>query len=284
MQAVRTVPVLYGCASAASERSVPHRPELVSVVEHKRSRRRTDWTLVTAFAGKWFCLADYLRGIRRLPLARAHAIWYDNCNDAAGHQRLRRNVRHLFDSYTLVRDRNPQRVIETSVDYAAINTRIAAIYDFVVRQCLDGTPTMMIVEDDVEVPAGAYERLSSILARERRVAVAVGNQISRRLADGHPPAPIVWNFETTIPCGRAQLRLVPPQPFGVQLVGSSHTGCWLGRSAVAKELGFQPAEDGVEAVDAVFGYRANKRGYWFAIDWSVRCKHYYQDRGRKRFV
>jgi hypothetical protein len=266
------------------------RPELIRVVRRRPRLRGRQFNLVTPFAGKTYCFGEYLRGVRRLPPERAHAVWYDNSCDAAFRRRLERALARHFRSYTLIEDRNPPRTIETTSDYARVDRRVVQIYRTIMHELIEPLPLVFVVEDDVEVPAGGWERLVRILDENPTVGTAVGVMNSRRIVGDLTGAPVAWNIERVESIGgdwsaRAEMRrIVSEKPYGVELIGAAHTGCWLTRTNVIKKLGIRGGHDNVSFVDQTWGYRLNLAGHRMAIDWSVKARHYFLENGRKQWV
>ena len=282
-----------------------HNPDLVRVVRVKRPAypasafgprlppqrvRGKTFNLVTPFAGKPF-LAQYLRGLDRLPLAQAHGVFYDNSNSPQFRARLEREVLPRFDSYTLIEDRNPQFTAERTTDYARISYRCHRIYQYLYETAIaGGLPLCLNIEDDTEVPAGTWERLNAALALDPKIATAVGVQCSRRMADETRCLPMAWNFARTEIVGTEEpaevvdQRLIAPKSMGIETIGSAHMACWLTRTPVIQKLGMAYGWDGVNAQDMCWGYALNTSGYRMVIDWGLRTRHYYKEGRKTLFV
>lgn len=272
---------------AEPEDEIAHDPDLVRVVAEQRALRGKRYNLVTPFAGKPF-LREYLRGIDRLPLRAAHAVWYDNSNSPAYQARLKRELTARFDSWTLVEDRNPQFTAERTTDYARISYRCHRLYADLYETRIAPLPLSLNIEDDTEIPDGTWSRLNTALELDPQIATAVGVQCSRRLLDDTSGMPMAWNFirqETLGGDGAVEVvdqRIVRPKPVGIEPIGAAHMACWLTRTPVIRELGMTYGWDGINAQDLCWGYALNTSGYRMVIDWSVRTRHYYLDAARKK--
>lgn len=268
----------------------PHNPDLVRVVADRPRLKGKRYNLVTPFAGKGFCFSRYLAGLRRLPLGQAHFVWLDNSNDAGFRRRLMAALDELADSWTLVEDRNPPRTVETTAQYAEICWRCHCVYQELYERRICDLPLCLNVEDDVELPDVAWERLTRVLADHPQVGTVVGSCASRRLRDDTACLPIAFNFVRREEIGGlarvsvVDQRLVQARELGVELIGAAHMGLWLTRTALIGKLGMPAEADGLRAQDLVWGYQLNRSGHRFAIDWSVKTRHYYQHRGRTLWV
>jgi len=170
--------------------------------------------------------------------------------------------------------------IENTTEYKDISWRCHEIYRTMQSE-LNGSTYTMVVEDDTEIPTGAFERLKTIIESNKKMGTVVGSVASRRLKDRNYGIPILWNYtiEQTFPRNGTKVtesRLIKEKEYGIELVGSSHMACWLTKTPLIKRIGFKWCEDGLKANDQVWGYRLNKAGYWHAVDWSVKCKHHWK--------
>ena len=259
---------------------------LTLVTEHHKNRKVTHPVeLVTPFAGKTYCFSNYLKGIRYLPLKKMRGIFYDNSNNSRFHKRLKDFGTSNFAEFNLITDPAEPKVVETTSEYRDISWRCHEIYR-TIQENLNGSEYTMIVEDDTEIPEKALPQMKSVLENEPRIGTVVGSVKSRRLKDRVVGIPVAWNYEISrvIPDENFMVRdsrIVNEKPYGVELIGSAHMACWLSRTALVKKIGFKYREDGLAANDQVWGYRLNKAGYWFAIDWGIKCKHWWKYNGVK---
>ena len=252
-------------------------------------KKRYRTCLITPFAGKSYCFDKYMRGIKTIPTEDVALIAYDNSNSKRFRSRLRQALRLRFRRSTWLTDENPNYTVETTDEYELINRRTFEIY----RQVLRFIPTcdyVLIVEDDIEMPPGAYEKMISSLERYPNLATVVAHVNNRRPLDQFDDGrelPIIWDAieERNLASGRVDVHMIPfteTKNFGLEAVGSAHTGCWMTRYSVLKKLGFTWNEDGIKFVDQAWGYRLNKLGYKMAVDWSIKCKHYALQEGKVR--
>lgn len=272
-------------------RFIPHDPSKVVVVEHKKVRRRHKpmFNLVTPFIGKTFCFRDYVKGIKTLPLAEAHAVFYDNSNDAAFRKRLEKLARDHFKSYTIIADTNENFSIEKTEDYAMISWRCHNVYKTIYRDFIEDVPLCLNIEDDVEIPDTSWLKLHRLLEENTAVGTAVGSCSSRRLNDSTACLPILFDItvQENITTGERKAishRLVKPKPFGTEIVSASHMGLWMTHTHLIDQIGMQWDTDGLLANDICWGYNLSRAGYKVAVDWSVKTKHYFKHNGKKCHV
>tara|TARA_R110002020_G_scaffold35671_8_gene107442 strand:- start:465 stop:1430 length:966 start_codon:yes stop_codon:yes gene_type:complete len=272
-------------------REILHDPALVSVsAKHIRCRGKK-FNLVTPFAGKKFCFSDYMRGIRRLPLEKAHAVWYDNSNDPKFHKKLQKTLEENFDSWILLQDRNKAHTVESTDQYAYISYRCHRIYrELYLKQICHSVGLCVNIEDDVEIPKGTWEKLTSILELYPEVGTAVGACRSRRMKDRPLCHPMAWHFERVESIGpvpTVKVRIPAPiieKPLGLEMIGASHMGCWFTRTPLIKKIGMNYDVDGLRAQDMCWGYQLNQAGIRMAVDWSVKAKHFGKRDGVKTSV
>lgn len=249
-------------------------------------------TLTTPFAGKKHCFDNYYEGVVNLdyPKIDIFALWYDNSNDAEFHAMLEEKIK-IFPNHKIVVDDAPHFVIENTSDYAKVSMRCHEVYK-AISKLVDGD-YMFNVEDDVWVPPDSLKKMLDVFNRYEKVGTVIGSQCSRRLKDFVFRLPTAWIFEqkrvfpfpdTCDEFHMTCLRLKNFPPFGIQIIGSGHMGCWLTPTAIVKEIGFVWEEDGLQANDIVWGYRLGKAGYHFVIDWSIRTRHYHCIDGEKGYL
>ena len=269
-----------------------HDPNLVRVVEEKRpifGRKR--FSLVSPFCGKRPEFQKYLLSLSRIPTDRAHAVFYDNSGDAEFQAKLKDTLRRKFSSYRLVEDRNPPQFVNfaeppSNNRMRLITKRIADVYGHLYQHHVPRTsPRVLNLEDDVEIPADAWERLNRVLDDEQRVGTVIGTCCDRRLDYGARGRPIAFDFRVE---GRVAERSpesvklvpVPDLPFGCTPIGAGHMGCWLTRTETLDTCPMGESElYGIHGHDLVWGWRLHEAGWSVANDWSVRCRHWFM-RGR----
>lgn len=264
-------------------------PLPVGVRRWKKAKPKEEVCLVTPFAGKRYCFNEYLKGIKRLPTDKMSAIFYDNSCDDAFQKTLIDTGKKMFAEFTLLVDPTPPKTIESCEDYKDVSWRCHQVYR-TIQKYLNGDKYTFVVEDDVEIPKNTLERLMPPLEENDKLITIVGSCKSRRLEDRVNAVPIIWKFviQHSIPPSEEfpyelvqNRRIMQEKPYGIELIGSSHMGCWLTKTKMIKKLGFKWHEDGVSANDCVWGYRANKLGYQVAINWAVKTKHHWQLDGKK---
>jgi hypothetical protein len=271
---------------------VPHRSDLVEVEFDHRKLKGKEFALTTPFSGKKFCFGSYMRGLNRLPLSKAHAVWYDNSNSKTFGKKLRNTLKENFDSYTLIKDANDPYTVDASCyEYPTIVNRMRGIYTSLLADNTPDLPLTLNVEDDVEVPDNA-DRLWSIMDNYPEVGTVVGHQLSRPVKDWKGNAPIAVNFEKIQYIGGPNSNtpkvdvqwIEDKRDFGIEPVGGAHMGLWLTRTPIIKKVGFGGDVDGIIGLDLYWGYKLNLAGYKMLIDWSVKAKHHYLKDGKACYV
>src|SRR5690606_9973626 len=112
-------------------------------------------------------------------------------------------------------------------------------------------PLSLNVEDDVELPARTWERLTYVLDEFPIVGTVVGSCSSRRMKDTEATHPIAFNFVREETIGGVETvkvvtsRLVEEKPLGIELIGAAHMGCWLTRTPLIREIGMTVGIDGM---------------------------------------
>jgi len=249
-------------------------------------------TLATPFANKQYCFEDYYRGILNLdyPKDDIHCLWYDNSNDKDFHKLLGEKIK-VFKRHQIVVDETPHMTIENTTDYGKVSYRVAQMY-MNLEKFLPESDYTFIVEDDVEIPPDTLTKLLEIFTRYPKVGTAVGSVSSRRMTDSLFKRPVAWWFEErrVFPfpddCREIQVehkRYQSVPPFGIRIIGTAHTGCWLAPTHLIKKLHFGYEEDGVKPNDARWGWVLQKAGYYMVMDWSVVCKHWWICDGEKGY-
>ncbi|KPK55000.1 MAG: hypothetical protein AMS22_05090 [Thiotrichales bacterium SG8_50] len=252
-------------------------------------------TLTTPFAGKRHCFDAYYDGVVNLdhPKDDFHVIWYDNSCDADFHAMLQEKIK-VFPSHEIVIDITPPLVIENTPDYCRVSERCHEVYCNLAELVPADNEFMFNVEDDVWVPPDSLSKMLAIFRLDEKIGTVIGQQYCRRFskAKNIRPIPNAWTFEIDyrFPEGdvckekTAKRTFIEDKPFGVEIIGSGHLGCWLTKTHLVKELGFMMDKDGLRANDTVWGYRLREHGYYFVIDYSIRCRHYYRIEGEVGYL
>jgi len=271
----------------------PYREVLVSVEDERLRLRGKKFALTTPFSGKGFCFKNYMKGLSRLPLEDAHAVWYDNSNNKKFGVVLRKRLRENFDSYTLIKDTNEPHVVDASCyQYPTIVNRMRGIYTKVIVDSVpDSLPYTLNVEDDVEVPEN-HGRLWEVMRNYGEAGTVIGHQLSRPLPDWKGTAPIAVNFNVTKRVGGPNKNdpivdvkwIEEKRSYGVEPIGGGHMGLWLTRTPLVKSIGFDGDADGIIGLDLYWGYKLNLAGHKMLVDWSVKAKHYYAKNGETSYV
>lgn len=251
-------------------------------------------TLTTPFAGKRYCFDAYYEGITNLehPREDFHVIWYDNTCDAEFHAMLQDKIQ-VFPSHEIVIDTTPPLVIDNTPNYTAVSDRCGEVYKNLANIIPADNEFMFNVEDDVWVPPDSLSKMLTIFKLDDKIGTVIGQQYCRRFLNSPiRKIPNAWTFEIDwrFPEGdvckekTVKRHFIEDKPFGVEIIGSGHLGCWLTKTHLVKELGFAMDVDGIHANDTVWGHRLAEHGYYFVIDYSIRCKHYHCLNGEVDFI
>lgn len=266
--------------------------KVYKVGERKNGRRNFETCLITSFAGKEYCFKEYLRGISHLPTKDMCAVIYDNSGSKKFGKMLMQEMGKLFDRYVYVVDENPHYTVETTKEYFLIAERAFAIYNTILAHYLIAAKYTMIIEDDVEVEGGTYEKFVSLMEMYPKIGTVVGNQHDRHPSEDSPdecPRPVVWHMqeERDVVTGEMGVRMTmydKAKKFGLEAVASAHTGCWFTRTELLHKFKMKYNYLGLGGFDQVWGYRLNKIGRAIVVDWSSPVKHYYQLAGKKGWL
>jgi len=247
--------------------------------------------LIVPFANKPFCFDNWLKGIKQLS-KDVGLIVYDNTNSEKTRQLIKRGLKGMFSWQIWIRDENQQFTVENAKDYILIDNRMWDIYSETMKY-VPKCEYIFIVEDDIEIPDGTYIKFLDLMDLYPQLGTVVGMARDRRKCDNaaYFHAPIIWNIlkAEIIPLGEKFIetrQFSEVKDFGVESIGSAHTGCWFTRYEVAKKLKFGTKCDLMfnNYLDQDWGYRVNQAGLVMAVDWSVKCKHYSNYQGKKEYV
>lgn len=249
--------------------------------------------LSTPFAGKAYCFNDYAKGIKNLdyPKSKIFYLVMDNSNSKAFGKRIDDFAKSMkFKDYKRVVIERPQFTIENTADYAKVSDHCHKIYMDMQNE-IPKSDFVYNVEDDVEVPPDSLKKLLNVFKGFDKAGTAVGSCCSRRLQDVMAKIPVAWLFKEVrvfpYPDLSDQkvvtsLRLKTVPPFGQQIIGAAHMGCWLTRTKLIEKIKFDDLH-GFNANDIAWGYKLILNGYYTVIDWSVVTKHWWQMDGEKGF-
>jgi hypothetical protein len=267
---------------------IEHDSELVDIVRQRAPRKRgRDINVVCPMAGKQFAFKQWEESLGKLPMDRAHVLVYDNSNRPAFHRMIEEFCQREFDSYTLVRDDNQKLTIDglpnSSLGWQAIASRCDDVYAEIYTRWMDPRrPLCLNLEDDVGIPEDSWEKLSHTI-RDEQVATVIGQCNDRRLfVHNGTLQSIAVNFEIQEKLGAQNVREVEtipvtPKDFGVEAVGGGHMGLWLTKTEAIQQVGITTRTDYIFGTDINWGYQLNRAGWKFAIDWSLKMDHFFQD-------
>lgn len=278
-----------GGTSGLSSLTASHDDALVRVVK-RVGRTRKKYAVVCPHAGKTFCFTKFQQTLRQLPLDECHVLLYDNSR-CGKHRALLVELAGTLPSYTMVEDLNPPESIESTADFHRIVARCSAVYQNIYENHLPAKSDFVVnLEDDVLAPKGGFARLQNVLEVYPTVGTVVGNCRDRRVVvTTGEYEPIAVNFLKTSRLGGTSggpsyaVQAVVEQEFGVEAIGAAHMGLWLSRRECVDAVGMrtEPSREGMPlGHDIQYGLRLNEAGWKFAVDWSVKLDHYFQQDGK----
>lgn len=267
--------------------------KIFKVGEKRNGKKNFETCLITSFAGKEYCFENYLNGISHLPTHDMCAVIYDNSNSKRFGKKIIKEMSKRFKRYVHVVDENAHYIVENTKEYFLIAERAFNIYNTILDHYLINAKYTMIIEDDVEVEKGTYEKFIKLMDLYPKIGTIVGNQHDRHpaendIGDGHPH-PVVWHMEEVrdVVSGDMGVRMKMydrSKKVGLEAVASAHTGCWLTRTNLLKSVKLVYNYRDLGGWDQVWGYRLNKMGKSLVVDWASPVKHYYQLNGKKGYL
>ncbi len=268
----------------------PHDPELVEVIA-QRGKLQQEYLVVCPQAGKAYCFSDFRKSLSQLPLNKSHVVFYDNSNSPAHGRRIKR-VADALDSVTIIRDKNRHVTVDATPQQQLLLARCGNVYEQLYSMLPQtGSRLVINLEDDIGAPAGGVERLLTAIDSYDELGTVIGDCRCRRakMLGDIEGQPIVCNFQKLQGVGGDESEsvlayTVPPKPFGLECVGSGHMGLWITKKECLDDVGMTYEHAPPRGHDIQFGLRANEKGWRFAVDWSVRLEHYFQDQNRKASV
>ena len=266
--------------------SATHDESLVDVALEKKRRRRK-YALVCPHAGKTFCWSEFRRSLEKMPVSQSHVVLYDNSLSTRHGARIDKLASEL-DSVTVVRDRHNPASIESTLDFVPIMHRCADVYEQIYSNHLPKSDYVINLEDDIGVPDGGVERLLTALDSYPEIGTVIADCNDRRVkVSEHREQSIVVNFEVVHQIGGAErsrisTQMVPTKPYGLEYVGAGHMGLWVSRREAVDASGMWMNRVRPMGHDIEYGLRLNQAGWSFAVDWSVKLKHFYRNESGKK--
>jgi len=274
-----------GGTAGLSGLTAVHDELLVSILREKKEVGR-DINLVTPLAGKSYCFSRWKKSLAKLPLERCHTLVYDNSNNVRFSNKVDQFCERELDSYTLVKDTNPRCSLEQSRDWVRVGNRCRAVYGHIYNKLVDQRrPLCLNLEDDIGVPDKAWQKLYAQIQTDS-VGTVIGQCNDRRAyVDTGKRRTIAVNFKVDEIIGQGSSLSVKTTPvtvreFGVDQIGSGHMGLWLTKTEVIRELGMGHQFGDLRGNDMNWGLAINRAGWKFAVDWSVKLEHYFQQDGK----
>ena len=271
--------------SGLSGLTAAHDESLVSVLREQTSPGR-DVNLVTPLAGKGYCFSKWRKSLAKLPMDRCHVLVYDNSNNVRFSNKVDQFCESELDSYTLVRDTNSRCSLEQSRDWVRVGNRCRAVYSQIYNKLVDHRrPLCLNLEDDIGVPDKAWQKLYAQIQTDD-VGTVIGQCNDRRAyVDTGQKQTIAVNFKVDEVIGQDGSLSVETCPvvvrdFGVEQIGAGHMGLWLTKTETILELGMGHQFGDLRGNDMNWGLAINRAGWKFALDWSVKLEHYFQQDGK----
>ena len=272
--------------SGLSAEFVEHDSRLVTVVdERKKFGIRPEVTVVAPMMGRGFCWDDFQHSLSEIE--HGHLVIYDNSNDPE-HQRRINLLLSSVKSWTLIRDRNEPLSVESRAHAPDLVQRCSEVYESLYSHLDVKQGIVVNLEDDIGINAGDFQKLKRTLDLYPEVGTVIGDCRCRR-------AKLLGNKDVSLACNFREFRqyggaeqsgitheFVKPKPMGIEPIGGGHMGLWLTRAECLQDVGMvTDPELALAGHDFQYGYRLNKSGYKFAVDWSVKLKHFFEEEGRK---
>ena len=274
------------------------------IIEQRTSGSPT-LTQVTAWAGRTFCFDRVMPNIvAQVEPSNTHIVWLDNSKDQWFRKALLAHAEQ-FENFTLIEDVSDKFDINPYMQgpddaremaHLKLGDKIYATYEACFQQLLPSSLKTWVVEDDVEVPDDALNRMADHLGSNHNIGTVAGRMLDRRSHEAGREETVVTEYDVQMTLGtmdsftvRArnmhEANRAPYVPkWGVQIVGSTHMGCWLAHSHLIRDPGIASRCDGIIACDNSWGWRIWKeKRMRVAVDWGIHCRHHYIDaQGRQK--
>ena len=242
-------------------------------------------TILTIFIGREFVLEKWINSLRRInhPKKKMSLLWvYAGKPNSKFSKLLRMEMENLagYHSKSLVCHPRLPRFLGS--DGRGRHQAICSTYNFS-KVYIEASDFVFLLEDDVVAPPDILSKLLRLM-RNPRIGCAIGN-LRYRPMDGNHGTPLAWEIVPTYETQNGTLTrghsvwAVPPQDDGVEEVSSGTFGCALVREPLWRGTDLVPWSETIFGTDVNFGHQIREKGYKTMIDWSVRCRHYFQREG-----
>lgn len=240
--------------------------------------------IVTLFIGRTYCIEKYLDALAILdyPKNELNLIWHDTSHNPAFSKRLTLWLKEHGDNYNSTKhilcDEPHYHFEDKGESMPKATQQIVEAYNHC-REFLTGE-YMLAFEDDTIPPADGLTKLIHLV--KENVKAACGWNMYRPSSFGKKGQPILWNFvrEETFPnesikemCTSACLW-DKEIGTGVEMIGSGHLGFTLIDGDWVRKNPFEFLTGAIGGCDTIVGLRMMQQGYQYAVDWSLKCKHY----------
>lgn len=233
--------------------------------------------ITTPFANKQYCFNHYCKAIEETieanPLVDFNFVAWDNSNDKKFGNRINDWVQTLGVPHIFYTDVTEHHTVDTTSDYGKVSGRVAEIYSSMFFDLVhDNTDFVFNVEDDVSFPGHTLGRLLTHL-QDDQYASANGPGFNRRLGNMPGGLPIVFSLDKY-----GKRTPVKAKRFGVEEIDATWVGCTLFRYPILKQVGWG-RDPNIGGGDIFWGHRLKQLGLKQVVDWSIRCKHWWKDKG-----
>lgn len=237
--------------------------------------------IVSLFIGKDYCLRHYFEGLEKLdyPKDRINLIWHDTSHILKFTEKLSKWITdngNKYRSVNLIQCRDPHFHFEEENQTGDTLYIITEAYNHALNYCK--SDYFLAFEDDMIPPPDGLNKLLDIVKGD--VKGACGVNLYRPSIPGFNQTPILWNFEKkeTFPGEGIEAEFdavkIDNLGTGIEFIGSGHLGFTLLNGDWLRENKFKLKIGKVVGCDINLGNRMRLQNYKYAIDWSIKCKHY----------
>jgi len=255
-----------------------------------KSKTRPFLTILTLFIGRDFLLRKWIRTLVEInwPKEKIGLLWiYAGKPAVEFSKKLQTELSRLSDYHSRKLVCHPALPKFLGSDGRGRHQAICRTYNFS-KSYVEPSNFVFLLEDDVIPPENVLKNLMSLM-RNPRVGCAIGN-LRYRPQDGNHGTPLAWEIESEYEIQNGSVRKshsvwpAQPQDEGVEEVSSGTFGCTLIREPLWRNTELVPWSETIFGTDVNFGPQIREKGYKTMIDWSVRCRHYFQKDGKLAYA
>lgn len=242
--------------------------------------------VVSLFIGRHYSVNQFIEGLENLdyPKLRMRLVWHDTSHDPKFSKILldwieKNRSQYLNINYIECSDPH-YHFEETGIYPGNTENAMKTIkdgYNHALQFCT--SDYMFALEDDVVGPSDGLKKLVDITKGD--IKASCGVTLYRPSIGIFKSTPILWDIrvEETFPgegievTARATM-INERKESGIEIIGSGHLGFTLIDGDWIRENKFHVVVNGIAGCDTNIGLMLNKQGFKYAVDWSVKCKHY----------